>query len=194
MMVDIQWATDPVSDWITIDAADWIQQPKKPKPPHLRQPVFDVSGDRLISFTGPELTIDKDRGWVNRINVQGIAFYADHIAVVDHGTWVEIFNWDPQDQSGDVWTLYEQEGQAEHHMDSGAVLLCEGPIQHRVAYGWEETENWTSGGRVRFRPFRDYPIVDESLVRYGIWQPQGLFDATKSKQGRPLKAWQRTTI
>jgi hypothetical protein len=83
MKIYIQWATNPASDWVMYDHRDWPDLPYKPVP------------------KGGEV-IDEKQGWILRLNVQGVIFSEDHIAMKekDGKLLVQSYNDDTIDELG----------------------------------------------------------------------------------------------
>jgi len=82
MKVLIQWSLADPEDWEEVDSADWATLPSKPEP---------IGGEVL----------DNTKGWINKMNIQGMIFSEDHFHVEDipsdGSCKITTWNDDPED-------------------------------------------------------------------------------------------------
>lgn len=194
MKVLVQWATNPPSNWVEVDSADFANLPKKPEPPEDRKPTCDSDG-KVTAFEGGDVVIDDQPGWIHRICVQGISFLGDHIAVVDQGSYIEVIVWndDPDDRKkqefcADVWRLYPdiidqiyQEGNESYRF--------KGFLQERSLFlgsALTKPNDMTSGGRTKVKAYQKFIAPDVLVVRHGIW----LLDSLATELNKvPIPSW-----
>jgi hypothetical protein len=153
MKVLVQWTTAQLSDWEEIDSSSWADTPYRSNP--IGAPA--------------SAGVDNRKGWINKINIQGIEFSTDHYAVedIDRGG-IRAYGWndDPKHTSGAeqyayVWDIYPLSADAGH----GGAINTE---QHRTMY-------WGSGIAERLgrdfgesdKPWSEFPTPSEVITRHG---------------------------
>ena len=156
MHLYIQHALAHPTDWQRIEAGEWKNLPAKPAP------------------DGSEI-IDDTPGWVHAVNVQGVIFQRDHIAVQPYRGGIRVTAWndDPEDWSDDdmdavVWTF----DRPAHDPNIGTVNT----VQHLTVYAQgANAERWaqqsTTGGPVIVKPRSDFRLPPVNLIRHGVWLP-----------------------
>lgn len=158
----VQWSTSAPSSWVEYDSSDWAQLPRRPEP----------------TSTTP---VPTDEGYVCKLNVQGVSFAGDRLAVVPHMTdaGVEVHQvWDDLEdypvgwRQARVWTMLPLAPDARFNGAINArqrqTIYAEPAIAARIAlYG--------PGQDVR--PWDQYtPLADDVYVR-GLWMPDALYQA-----------------
>lgn len=149
MKIYVQWTTNPASDWIEIDHTEWKDLPNKPEP------------------KGGEV-IDSELGLVCRVNVQGIIFGMDHIAVWEEGDVVKAVGWhdDPEDYKPEEYR---------------ASVFTFKPLfrDPRINGGWNTRQTKTGFNLSNWESFIK---PDEKITRHGIWMNNDLYkEHTKHK-------------
>lgn len=191
MKILVQWATDPPGDWQEIESRDWTALPKKPEPPVDRSPIYD-DNEAVMGFIGTGVVIDDQPGWVNRVCVQGVSFFGDHIAVLHYPDekFIEIYCWNddlgdylPEELYASIWRFYP---------------LLTKPIlntrQHCTRFIHSSLLNdapkmETTGGLVQYQDYDDFVIPDDSLVRHGIWMTDVLNNELRAFAPMGWRRW-----
>lgn len=172
MRILVQWARSQGTDWEEYDSADWASLPSRPVP------------------SGGE-TLDGERGWVCAVNVQGVIFKADHIALEDlPGGVLRVLQWDddPDDWDPGNFTVRE-------------VLFR--PIVQDPAFGYayntQQTQQVFAASSAQsqlatrkrsnftLRDWEDFVPPNPALIRHGIWMPDELFNEHISSQS--VRGW-----
>ena len=171
MRVDIQWTTDPAQDWITIDSRDWFKLPKKDEP---------VGGE----------IIDSTLGWIWSVNVQGVAFSADHYAVVHQQGqgFVAVYAWndDPDDyplgeKYGMLWVFRPV-------APDPNLGGRDNTAQTMDFYGEVDIlSRKTSGNKHTFAEFD--PPIQSNRIRHGIQIPDELADTHRAFPSAKWSDW-----
>ncbi len=167
MKVMVQWAIKHANDYLEVDSRDWADLPKKPEP------------------TGNEV-IDDKRGWLARINVQGMGFMGDHIAVIHNKSFVKVVQWDddPEDWKPDEfvaveWTFYEVKNrgsgkpgvlQYATHYYSPARIEAMTKLGHLPIYNISSQEN------IKIKEYSEFVKPDEKYIKHGIWLENNLWE------------------
>lgn len=170
MKVLVQDTLATPGDWRLTDSADWAGLAKKPEP------------------AGGEV-IDDTPGWVYQVNVQGVTFSADYIAVIDRpdgGCEVIAADVDPEDyQPPDMYVQHWTFLPLAPDVKLGGALNTR---QSRVVYAgsrakakFEGTENTV------VKPLGQFVRPAEGLIRYGIWLSDVLSDAHVA--ARSIRGW-----
>ncbi|MHA2341930.1 MAG: hypothetical protein ACXADW_08625 [Candidatus Hodarchaeales archaeon] len=153
MRILVQWAQSQPEDWVEIDSSEWVSLPKKAEP----------KGNEII---------DNTPGWVQQINVQGVTFFGDHIAVEDiasSGIRVYVWNddqqdWGPHRKHAFIWEFYPLApdpnfGQAYNTRQYKTYYLGK-DIVDKLGDPKEQTV---------ILPWSDFVEPSESITRHGIW-------------------------
>jgi hypothetical protein len=180
MKVLVQWALMTPSDYIEIDSSEWATLPKKGLP-----------GPSQLGGGNDDL------GWVNRLNVQGIEFMADHYAVEHLLDGCRVTTWydDPEDYSpgvfyARVWTFLDPAPDA----SLGGLMNTR---QSQVVYAaptllqkfWDDSQG-NGYENTELRPWDEFEPPDDSIIRHGVWLPEGLYAAHEtSKVERGWREW-----
>ena len=177
MRIYIQWATVIPQDWIEIDSSEWSDLPKRDEP----------SGGEVIDGTP---------GWLAALNVQGMRFASDHVAVRDfgaQGVTVTTWNDDPQDRSpglfvGKVWTIppLQPDPKLGGHLNTA--------ITFEVYAGRDALPQFVGDDvavelRGAFR-WQDFTPPSRALTRHGIWLPEQAWEAHRAVQS--VRSWRQS--
>jgi hypothetical protein len=164
----VQWSLSEPEDFEEITIGEWRAQPKRPVP------------------KGGE-AINHEKGYIYDLIVDGVTFGSyDHYAVEPapgNGIKVTVWNDDIEDgwePIGSVWVFRPHRRDPKHGQWTTNQTV--------VRYGYPEIETYSSGGKVEYRPWSEFPMPDEAVVRHGIWLDEDLFRAHWNKQ-RPY-GWQ----
>jgi hypothetical protein len=133
--------------------------------------------------------LGNQRGWVFDICIQGVCLRgSDHYALepLDDGglrayKWTDDLDDDETTYAfGQVWTFYDGWVDRTLELPGGATIRHRGPDQRLTVYA-EDVEAHApftpvecGGLPVELRPWSEFPIPDEALVRHGIWLPDEL--------------------
>lgn len=173
MKVYVQWATNKANDFEIIDSIDWPNLPTKPAP------------------TGGE-KIDRKKGWVCRLNVQGMGFIGDHISVEDKGEYIRVIVWN--DDSGDYtgaeffaheWIFYpiQQDGKTLQYTTYYYTAARKKQLEDT---GQLPVWNLSSQQYVTIKDLSEFVKPDGKYIKHGIWLDDILY--TKMRDF-PLPKW-----
>jgi len=187
----VQWAIDPAGGWHEYDSSQWADLPKKAVPGSNHSPIFDVEG-KVTGFESGSEVMDDSPGWINRLNVQGVLFFGDHIAVAEPlgKDYIEVYYWfdDPDDyqeaeMTASVWRF--------HPLISGekpnTLQYCTRYIHSTLLDSMPPSE--TTGGPVIYHPLEDFAPPEESLIRHGIWMPDTLIESLRGFSPEKWRSW-----
>lgn len=166
MLIYVQHALLEPDDWQAMDARDWRNLPKKPVP---------KAGS----------TLDKHRGWIFDVCVQGVSvgYGADHVAVEPlTGNAVRVYRWsdDLEDEEtdyawADVWEFHPGRVDRTLEIPGGGSIRHQGPDQRRYMYAEDvvdmnRTAPYECGGlRVPVLPWDHFMVPSPDITRHGIW-------------------------
>jgi hypothetical protein len=167
----VQWARSTATDWEEIDSNDWLALPDK----------------------GQRGRLDGERGWINAVNVQGVLFSGDALAVeplAGNGVRVTQVNDDPADwpdtKHARVIDLYPLRADP----DLGGAINTR---ISQVVYA-EPTARAQHSAQVARTEFRDWSLFvppAAALRRRGIWLPDPLYQAHLAAQ--TITGWRKWT-
>jgi len=174
MKIRVQWATNPPTDWDVMDSMDWINSPCKPSPPFDRKPIFeDESIFKFSLLENDNITINQEKGWINKVAIQGLVISSDHVAVIDHVEYVEVLewnddlgDWNKDDLLGRIWHIYPISNNTKHFMTAYVSENNKSRYNNAV----------TSGGKVKVMNFQDFPYPNEKFIKHGIWIPTDIWN------------------
>jgi hypothetical protein len=173
MKVLVQWTYSAPTDWEEIDSADWSAQPKRPDP---------IGGEN----------IDDAKGWIFRLNVQGVEFTGDHYAVehLEDGCRVYCWSDDPEDYPNGYRNakIVTFKTLAPDPKFSGAYNT-----RQTWQYFADEVVRSTIPDNVEgtVQTFEEFVPPDESITRHGIWTPNDLHETHNA--ARTLCGWREWT-
>ncbi len=204
MKMYVQWASDPAGNWQQLDSANWEASPKKSAPPEDRAPVFADPGDiqsDVVGFTGTAITVDNTPGWIYALNVFGVIFHADHIAV-SHiaANHIRVASWnDDLDDPGTNF-LNGQIRDFRQQMVDNEFVVPGGSIRARGFHQEkrrfvpadkiaELKEEYTTTGLSTKEDYVSFSKPPAQFVRHGIWQLTSQIDALKTFQPPDVSNW-----
>lgn len=173
MKILVQWARSAESDWEQFDSADWLSLPDKGKPG--RAPI------------------DGSRGWINALNVQGVNFYGDSLAIealAGDGVRVHQINDDRTSWAGqrharivDIYPL------ATDANLGGAINTR----MSQVVYGERAylTKCPDENANTIYRPWDQYTPPANALLRRGVWLADALYQ--KHVDAQSVRGWREWT-
>lgn len=173
MRILVQWSLDQASDWVEVPAADWWLLPVRPTP---------RGGERL----GGGL------GYVTAICVQGMAFSADHYAVLElAGGIVEVTCWsDDLEDGAEPWgQVVRFHPLAPDPALGGAYNTRQ---EHTLYVGPRlEASLRLSPVQGTLMPWACFAPPGGLHSRHGIWLPDGLYEEHVAR--RSIHGWREWT-
>ena len=138
MHIYLQWIVDPSEDWEMIDHTAWSHTPYKPP---------TVANEQ----------IDASPGWIHRVNVQGMIFSGDHIAIMDVNGLCQVSVWDNDPE--------ELSSEAYHGEIFTFPPLC------LTSHGWDTQ---IAQKIYHGQDFLTFPLPPLHTIRHGRWMPDTL--------------------
>ena len=136
-----------------MDSSSWKDVPKKDEP------------------VGNEI-LNAEEGYIHRVNIQGMLFSGDHIAVIDSPSLngCQVYIWDDDLQDGT--------------QPNGAVFTFR-PLTRAEGF-WN-----TDITKDTYDPslFASFPYPDVTLTRHGIWMPDSLAYALDAYEPHGWDHW-----
>ncbi len=177
MKVLIQWSTDNPADWTEIDSSEWASLPKRKDP------------------TGTVAEIDKKPGWINRINVQGVKFAADHYAIEELGNGVvRVTAWtdDPAQVTENshealVFDFYPLAGDPE----LGGAINTKQLITRYCGSDFIERVRSRKTRRTTVKVWDAFILPSDAIIRHGVLMSDELYQAHEDIQS--LRGWREWT-
>lgn len=151
-----------------------------------RSPIYGEN-KAVVGFTGTNVAIDSQPGWVNRICIQGMGFGYDHVAVLHHDDYVEVVAWNDDADDWDsgefvayVWKFYPAEENK--------------TIQHLIVYAGSKMRKkigdlMTGGKVVPIYDWSGFVPPDDQNIRHGVWMTDTLFNQHKETKNRSWREW-----
>ncbi len=162
MRVCYQWALDPPGDWQDVDSADWGNLAKRPLP-GVSPPLGDV-------------------GYINSVCVQGVSIEgADKYAVTPFEDGCKVWRWtdDLRDRTepefrAEVWTFLplapDRRIGGRYNTRQSVVIYAAPVAMTRISSDPVENRE--------LRPYTDFVPPDPSLIRFGVWMPNEVWDTS----------------
>ena len=178
MKIYVQWSQSHPQDYVAYDSSEWSNLPNK------GEPLSDVRGGS-----------DDDYGWINRLNVQGVSFPHDKLAVeeIEDGG-IRVYAWEddkedyaPEDYCARVWTFLPL-------FRDPSVGGLWNTRQSRVIFaGSNLYDRWVGFGPVEnteILPWSDWTPPSLAITRFGIWLPYELYVAhVEAAPNKDFREW-----
>ncbi len=199
--MEVQWTTNPAVDLQQIRIEDWPSIANKGEPAPDRTPIYDDKHERIIDFSGTEVTIDTTEGWIYQICLHGIIMSGDHIGVESFADHIKITVWN--DDPGDPETLfpnamvrrfYNDIVEVVHRIDSQRTMRFKG-LKHELdiyvpADQIARIERpLCTGGLANVFDYATLITPPSNVTRHGIWITNDLLDQHKIYKPSGWESW-----
>ena len=199
MRVGFLHATDPAGEYEIIDSRDFASLSNRDEPPQDRDPVFDEGNtSKVIRFNGTPLTIDTTEGLCCHLNIHGIDFTGDHVAVEHLSDRVRVYSWnddagdyDTKEFSAAVWDFFPFE--SGKYPDQRKTWYL--PTAYESAL-WERgiIPQFTGDAEgnlqaVKILPWSDFIPPGESITRHGAWLLDSQYRSLAAQPAPSLIDW-----
>ena len=200
--MEIQWTTDLAMKWEKIRVEDWSRLADKGEPPVDREPIFD-SDNRVVGFTGTEVTIDETPGWICQVGLQGFTFSGDHISVESFASYVQITKWnnDPNEavilrepSNATVHRFYPEIIERTFRLDDRRTMQLKGfkhEIDIYVASGNMISVDapYCTGGQANVFDYATFIEPSGNITRHGIWVTDDLLETHHIHKSSRWENW-----